>query len=170
MRKTNQMVTKDVFLLQRQSNPQFLCSNKGSNPKDSALIRTKVNAYFDRVTTVQACACIFAQTHICTIFLHMYSLENVDLWWGARDISDTEPERTYRVLRCVNAEADVNNTDFYGTKYRGLEAGGIFCTFYLGYEVEILALTWFPQHQSWKYGIFKFCAIHTCKSFKCDHT
>ena len=46
---------------------------------------------------------------------------NLSYWWGARDMYDTEPEIWYRILRCANRHRNANASDFYGTKYRGLE-------------------------------------------------
>ena len=50
---------------------------------------------------------------------------------------DTEPELWYRILRCANRMRDVNASDFYGTKYRGLEVE-VSCTSFLFVPLYLL--------------------------------
>ena len=60
-------------------------------------------------------------TVINTVNIHWIDTGNLSYWWGARDMYDTEPEIWYRILRCANRHRNANASDFYGTKYRGLE-------------------------------------------------
>ena len=78
--------------------------------------------------------------------------DNLAYWWRSRDVFNREPEGSYRLVTVKN---DTTTRNVFGTRYRGLEAGGTFVHFI------------FPGNQKFDLNIGIIPSLAQCKKSIC---